>query len=101
MNTDTAPATVGSALSPSAVPNFDGTVTIVNGNSEVQANPWCGATPWFGEVPWCGATDSENSDNSGLGSYFGLASRVLRGWARRQITRGDRGDQQTREERKP
>jgi serine protease AprX len=53
-NTDKAAATVGSALSPHVVSNGQGTVTLVNGNSQVPANSvlWGGSVLWGTSVVW-------------------------------------------------
>jgi len=53
-NTDKAPATVGSALSPYAVPNANGTVSLVDGNSTVSSSSvvWGNSTVWGNSVVW-------------------------------------------------
>ncbi len=50
-----APATVGSALSPTAVYNPQtGTVSLVYGNSTVAPNRWFGELQWSGAPRWSG-----------------------------------------------
>jgi serine protease AprX len=53
-NTDKAGANVGSALSPYAVNNANGTVTILNGNSQVLASSvvWGTSVVWGSSVVW-------------------------------------------------
>ena len=61
-NTDLAPATVGAALSPSAVYNQSGNVSLVYGNSSVAAGSvvWGSSSVWGTSVVW-GANISGSS----------------------------------------
>jgi len=61
-NNDKAPATSGSALSPHAVVNSNGTVSLVNGNSAVVASSvvWGNSVLWGNSVIW-GTNVSGNS----------------------------------------
>ena len=85
-NTDKAPATVGSALSPYVVSNGNGTVTGVNGNSQVAGYSvvWGSSVVWGTSVVW-GANVSGNSvvwGNSGLaGSSVVWGNSSLAGYS--------------------
>lgn len=68
-NTDKAPATVGSAFSPYAVPNSNGTVSLVDGNSSVAGSSvvWGNSTVWGNSVVW-------GTNVSGTSVVWGTAS---------------------------
>ena len=53
-NTDKAPATVGSALSPYVAANANGTVTVYDGNSQVASTSvvWGNSVVWGSSVVW-------------------------------------------------
>ncbi len=82
-NTDKAPATVGSALSPSAVLNTNGTVSLVNGNSSVAGSSvvWGTSVVWGSSVVW-GTNVKGNSVVWGTSSLS--SSSVV--WGNRTMT---------------
>jgi len=82
-NNDKAPVTSGSALSPHAVVNANGTVSLVNGNSVV----WGGSVIWGSSVVWGNSViwGSNVSGNSVIwGSSSTTASSVV--WGNSSMT---------------
>jgi len=77
-NTDLAPATVGSALSPSVVYNpVTGTVSLVNGNTSVAGNSvvWGTSVVWGSSVVW--GTSTVNGSSVVWGSSLPWNNNLL------------------------